>query len=163
MILNKPLVRLTTAHYQSAVSMISFAQVLTAQWSDIIPCWNVQFQVGITSHDIPFQQRGMGLQRPQGDQRKLCAIDTVHPVEECMSGRPPVHWYLLEASHSPTRKAGEYWGDQVVGTSWWTLGCHSGLSAWQQYVYAAMFYHNLNKANFDLRVHLQSGQGLPLW
>ena len=27
----KPLVRLTTAHYQSAVSMISFAQVLTAQ------------------------------------------------------------------------------------------------------------------------------------
>ena len=29
--INKPLVRLTTAHYQSAVSMISFAQVLTAQ------------------------------------------------------------------------------------------------------------------------------------
>ena len=56
MILNKPLVRLTTAHYQSAVSMISFAQVLTAQWSDTIPCWNVQFQVGITSHDILFQQ-----------------------------------------------------------------------------------------------------------
>ena len=31
MILNKPLVKLTTVHYQSAVSMISFAQVLTAQ------------------------------------------------------------------------------------------------------------------------------------
>ena len=29
--INKPLVRLTTAHYQSAVSMIAFAQVLTAQ------------------------------------------------------------------------------------------------------------------------------------
>ena len=29
--INKPLVRLTTVHYQSAVSMISFAQVLTAQ------------------------------------------------------------------------------------------------------------------------------------
>ena len=29
--INKPLVRLTTARYQSAVSMISFAQVLTAQ------------------------------------------------------------------------------------------------------------------------------------
>ena len=29
--INKPLVRLTTAHYQSAVSMISFAQVLTVQ------------------------------------------------------------------------------------------------------------------------------------
>ena len=29
--INKPLVRLTTAHYQSAVDMISFAQVLTAQ------------------------------------------------------------------------------------------------------------------------------------
>ena len=29
--INKPLVRLTTAHYQSAVNMISFAQVLTAQ------------------------------------------------------------------------------------------------------------------------------------
>ena len=29
--INKPLVRLTTAHYQSTVSMISFAQVLTAQ------------------------------------------------------------------------------------------------------------------------------------
>ena len=28
---NKPLVRLTTAHYQSAVSMISFAHVLTVQ------------------------------------------------------------------------------------------------------------------------------------
>ena len=55
MILNKPLVRLTTAHYQSAVSMISFAQVLTAQWSNTIPCWNVQFQVGITSHNILFQ------------------------------------------------------------------------------------------------------------
>ena len=52
---NKPLVRLTTVHYQSTVSMISFAQVLTAQWSDTIPCWNVQFQVGIASHDIPFQ------------------------------------------------------------------------------------------------------------
>ena len=56
MILNKPLVRLTTAHYQSAVSMISFAQVLTVQWSDTIPCQNVQFQVRITSHNIPFQQ-----------------------------------------------------------------------------------------------------------
>ena len=55
MILNKPLVRLTTAHYQSAVSMISFTQVLTAQWSDTIPCRNVWFQVRITSHDIPFQ------------------------------------------------------------------------------------------------------------
>ena len=52
----KPLVRLTTAHYQSAVSMISFAQALTAQWSDIIPCRNIWFQVGITSHGIPFQQ-----------------------------------------------------------------------------------------------------------
>ena len=29
--INKPLVRLTTVHYQSAVSMISFAQVLTVQ------------------------------------------------------------------------------------------------------------------------------------
>ena len=56
MILNKPLVRLTTAHYQSAVSMISFAQVLTVQCSDTIPCQNVQFQVGVTSHDILFQQ-----------------------------------------------------------------------------------------------------------
>ena len=55
MILNKPLVRLTTAHYQSTVSMISFAQVLTAQWSDTIPDWNIWFQVRITSHDIPFQ------------------------------------------------------------------------------------------------------------
>ena len=54
--INKPLIRLTTAHYQSAVSMISFAQVLTAQWSDTIPCQNVWFQVRITSHDIPFQQ-----------------------------------------------------------------------------------------------------------
>ena len=55
--INKPLVRLTTAHYQSAVSMISFAQVLTAQWSDTIPRRNVRFQVGITSPDIPFQQQ----------------------------------------------------------------------------------------------------------
>ena len=55
MILNKPLVRLTTADYQCAVSMISFAQVLTVQWSDTIPCRNVRFQVGITSHNIPFQ------------------------------------------------------------------------------------------------------------
>ena len=54
--INKPLVRLTTAHYQSTVSMISFAQVLTVQWSDTIPCRNVQFQVGITSHNILFQQ-----------------------------------------------------------------------------------------------------------
>ena len=53
--INKPLVRLITAHYQSAVSMISFVQVLTAQWSDTIPKQNVQFQVGITSPDIPFQ------------------------------------------------------------------------------------------------------------
>ena len=30
-ILTQPLVRLTTVHYQSAVSMISFAQVLTVQ------------------------------------------------------------------------------------------------------------------------------------
>ena len=29
--INKPLVRLTTEHYQSTVSMTSFAQVLTAQ------------------------------------------------------------------------------------------------------------------------------------
>ena len=29
--INQPLVRLLTVHYQSAVSMISFAQVLTAQ------------------------------------------------------------------------------------------------------------------------------------
>ena len=55
MILNKPLVRLTTVHYQSAVSMISFAQVLTVQWSDTISCWNVWFQVRITSHYILFQ------------------------------------------------------------------------------------------------------------
>ena len=27
----------------------------TALWSDTIPCWNVWFQVGITSHDILFQ------------------------------------------------------------------------------------------------------------
>ena len=47
MILNKPLVRLTTAHYQSAVSMISFAQVLTAQWSNTIPCQNVWVSIGI--------------------------------------------------------------------------------------------------------------------
>ena len=57
MILNKPLVRFTTVHYQSAVRMISFAQVLTAQWSDTIPCRNIRFQVRITSHDIPFQQK----------------------------------------------------------------------------------------------------------
>ena len=53
MMLNKPLVRLTTAHYQSPVSMISFAQVLTAQLSNTIPCQT--FQVGITSHNILFQ------------------------------------------------------------------------------------------------------------
>ena len=47
MILNKPLVRLTTVHYQSAGSMISFTQVLTVQWSDIIPSWNVQFSIRI--------------------------------------------------------------------------------------------------------------------
>ena len=47
MIFSKPLVRLTTAHYQSTVSVISFAQVLTAQWSDTIPSWNVRFQVRI--------------------------------------------------------------------------------------------------------------------
>ena len=35
--------------------MISFTQVLTAQWSNTIPCWNVWFQVRITSHNIPFQ------------------------------------------------------------------------------------------------------------
>ena len=29
--INKPLVGLTTAHYQSAIGMISFAQVLTVQ------------------------------------------------------------------------------------------------------------------------------------
>ena len=55
MILNKPLIRLTTVHYQSAVSMISFAQVLTGQWSNTIPCRNIRFWLGITSHDIPFQ------------------------------------------------------------------------------------------------------------
>ena len=60
MILSKPLVRLTTAHYQSTVSMISFAQVLTVQWSNTIPCRNVRFPVGITSHDIPFQQEHQG-------------------------------------------------------------------------------------------------------
>ena len=37
----------TTAHYQSAVSLISFTQVWTAQWSDTIPSQNVWFQVGI--------------------------------------------------------------------------------------------------------------------
>ena len=36
-----------TAHYQSTVSMISFAQVWTAQWSDTIPCQNVWFTVRI--------------------------------------------------------------------------------------------------------------------
>ena len=45
--INQPLVRLLTVHYQSAVSMISFAQVLTAQWSNTIPSQNVEFQVGI--------------------------------------------------------------------------------------------------------------------
>ena len=62
--IDKPLVRLTTAHYQSAVSTISFAQVLTAQWSDTIPCRNVRFQVGITSLDIPFQQPGEPAESP---------------------------------------------------------------------------------------------------
>ena len=47
MIFSKPLVRLTTADYQCTVSMISFAQVLTAQQSNTIPSWNVWFQVGI--------------------------------------------------------------------------------------------------------------------
>ena len=34
-------------HYQSAVRMISFAQVWAVQWSDTIPSQNVQFQVRI--------------------------------------------------------------------------------------------------------------------
>ena len=36
-----------TVHYQSAVSMISFAQVWTVQWSDTIPSRIVQFTIGI--------------------------------------------------------------------------------------------------------------------
>ena len=59
--INNPLVRLTTVHYQSTVSMISFAQVLTAQWSDTIPCQNVWFQVGITSPNIPFSTHLTGV------------------------------------------------------------------------------------------------------
>ena len=45
--ITQPLVSDTTAHYQSAVSMISFAQTWTAQWSDTIPSWNVQLIVRI--------------------------------------------------------------------------------------------------------------------
>ena len=47
MILTQPLVRLTTVYYQSTVSMISFAQVQTVQWSNTIPCQNVRFTYGI--------------------------------------------------------------------------------------------------------------------
>ena len=36
-----------TVHYQSAVSMISFAQVWAAQWSDTIPDRNVWFTIRI--------------------------------------------------------------------------------------------------------------------
>ena len=45
--INQPLVRLLTVHYQSTVSMISFAQVWTVQWSNTIPSWNVWFLVRI--------------------------------------------------------------------------------------------------------------------
>ena len=45
--ITQPLVSFTTAHYQSAVSMISFAQVWTVQWSDTIPKQNVWFSIGI--------------------------------------------------------------------------------------------------------------------
>ena len=45
--INQPLVSDTTVHYQSTVSMISFAQTWTAQWSDIIPSQNIQLLVRI--------------------------------------------------------------------------------------------------------------------
>ena len=45
--ITQPLVSNTTAHYQSAVSMISFTQTWIAQWSDTVPKRNVQLLVGI--------------------------------------------------------------------------------------------------------------------
>ena len=63
--ITQPLVRLTTAHYQSTVSMISFAEVFTVQWSDTIPSQNVWFQVGITSHDILFQHSPLVQRTPE--------------------------------------------------------------------------------------------------
>ena len=45
--ITQPLVRILLWFINPSVSMISFAQVWTAQWSNTIPCWNVQFQVGI--------------------------------------------------------------------------------------------------------------------
>ena len=45
--ITQPLVRMLLWIINLSVSMISFAQVWTVQWSDTIPCQNVQFQVRI--------------------------------------------------------------------------------------------------------------------
>ena len=45
--INQPLVRRLLQIINLSVSKISLAQVYTAQWSDTIPCQNVQFQVRI--------------------------------------------------------------------------------------------------------------------
>ena len=59
MILTQPLVRLTAAHYQSAASMISFAQVSTAQWSDTFLVGMFSFQLEYHLMSILFQQCDM--------------------------------------------------------------------------------------------------------
>ena len=45
--INQPLVRILLRIINLSVSMISLTQVWTAQWSNTIHTWNVQFQVGI--------------------------------------------------------------------------------------------------------------------
>ena len=98
--INKPLVRLTTAHYQSAVSMISFAQVSTVQWSDTIPCRNIWFQLGITSHNIPFQQRARQMRRIRERAGVLKQLKRelwqAHKLSQTESGFPGIRWWHLK-------------------------------------------------------------------
>ena len=55
--ITQPLVRMLLWIINLSLSMISFAQVWTVQWSDTIPSWNVQFQVRIHLTQFHFKNQ----------------------------------------------------------------------------------------------------------
>ena len=89
----------TTVHYQSTVSMISFAQVWTAQWSDTIPSRNVWFSIGI--HLTLFRFNRYSIYR----HCMLLSHDPIHPCllpcRICLGF--PTHSQLLPGSLADLR------------------------------------------------------------
>ena len=123
-----------------SVSMISFAQVWTVQWSDTIPCQNVQFQVRIHLTWFHFNRHNHQNYCPD-----LCSAGGF----ECHSKV----WRSLPCAR-----------DGVWPRYWFFLGFHEGWwspLSWHMPMVLAQSLHN-SIFQFALVFLLSSSSSLPL-